>query len=159
MVPFESLSHYPIIDSFHWLREEIQLVVDKFLEEKCMGLMASTLFSRTFLLIFRVLPTLVVVLIVMRLIVMTSWWFKNDTNYCLPLDAKSIINSIALKAVELYGFDITDFLNDCVFLMCLFIFVGFLKSSCFLRLRHIVFNAVFFNSLCSRKMLRDLIRF
>ena len=72
LVPFESLSHYPIIDSSHWLREEIQLVVDKFWEEKGMGLMASTLFSRTILLIFCALPTLVVVLIVMRLIVMTS---------------------------------------------------------------------------------------
>ena len=52
MVPIETLSHYPIIYSCHWLREDVQLIIDKFFEEKLIVLMASTLSSSTFLLFF-----------------------------------------------------------------------------------------------------------
>ena len=68
--PFELVLHYPIIDSSHWLKEEIHLIIDKFFREKSLVLMASTLSSCTFLLIFWFLPVVVFVTIFKQLIEM-----------------------------------------------------------------------------------------
>ena len=51
LVIFPSLSQYSDIDNSQWLREEFQLVIDKFCREKFMIRMAST-FSYTLLLNF-----------------------------------------------------------------------------------------------------------
>ena len=49
MVPFELLSHYPDIDSSHWLREDVQCIIHQVFRGKLVVLRASTLSSRTFL--------------------------------------------------------------------------------------------------------------
>ena len=34
LVPLEILSHYPNIDKSHWLRKDVQLIIDKVFGEK-----------------------------------------------------------------------------------------------------------------------------
>ena len=46
---FEILSHYPITDSSHWLREDVQWTIDKVFGEEFMIKISSTLSSGTFL--------------------------------------------------------------------------------------------------------------
>ena len=71
LIPVEILSHYPHIDSSHWFREDVKLIIDKVCGEKLMCLIASALSSRTFLLIFWFLPVFVVFFIFIRLIVIS----------------------------------------------------------------------------------------
>ena len=71
LVTFELISHYPNIDSSHWLRKYVQLITDKFFREMRMIQMALTLSSLTFLLNFWFLPVFVVVFIVVSFIVMS----------------------------------------------------------------------------------------
>ena len=52
--PFEILSHYPNLDSSRWFWEDVQWIIDEIFEEKIIVQMASTLSSRSFLLIFLV---------------------------------------------------------------------------------------------------------
>ena len=62
--PTEKLSHYPITDSSHWLREDAQRIMDKNSRQDLMILIASTLSSGTFLLNFCFLPIFAAVFIV-----------------------------------------------------------------------------------------------
>ena len=41
-------SHFPKIDSFHWLNADVQLIIDMALEKNLWVLMASTLYSCMF---------------------------------------------------------------------------------------------------------------
>ena len=52
LVPIEIASCFPIFDRSYWLKEEVQLILDKFFREKLTVLMASTLSSCTFPKIF-----------------------------------------------------------------------------------------------------------
>ena len=56
VVSFENLSHYSKINSFHWLREDIQMIIDKRSREKLTIFMTSALSSSVFLLNFWFLP-------------------------------------------------------------------------------------------------------
>ena len=76
LVPLEILSHYSVIDSSHWFREDALFITDKFFREKRMVLMTSTLSSCTFLLIFWFLPVFVLTHNLLKLKI-----------YCLPLEA------------------------------------------------------------------------
>ena len=50
--PFEILSHFPITDCSHWYREDVERIIDEIYKEELMINIASTLYSRTFLLNF-----------------------------------------------------------------------------------------------------------
>ena len=50
--PFEILSLYSNLYNFYWLKEDVQWIIDRVLRETLMVHLASTLSSRTFLLIF-----------------------------------------------------------------------------------------------------------
>ena len=52
LVTFEILSHFPIIDSSHWLKEHVQWITDRIFRKKLLVQTASTFSSQTFLLNF-----------------------------------------------------------------------------------------------------------
>ena len=88
LVPLEILSYYPIIDSSLRLKDEVQLIKDQAFKVRFMVLSASTLTSRNFLINFLFLPAFAGFFIVIRLIVMTYWWLRNNRYPCLPIDAE-----------------------------------------------------------------------
>ena len=97
--------------------------------------MASTLPSRTFLLIFWFLPVFVVVLLFNDTVVMC--YRINDlsmTNILIVLlkhisyDPLQCFYCLSLKAIEFNGVDTNGFLSNFVVLMYLFLFIDILKS-------------------------------
>ena len=84
MVLFEILTRYPYIDSSHWLREDVQRIIDNVFREKSVVEKFLTLSSRTFLQNYWFLPVFVVVFIVIRFIVMSCPLPMDDKHPSFP---------------------------------------------------------------------------
>ena len=69
--PIGIISQYYVIKNSHWFREDVQLIIETFLSEKRLVLVASPLSFCNFYTFVWVLPVFVALLLLIRLIVMT----------------------------------------------------------------------------------------
>ena len=81
MVLFDILSHYIVINSSHWLKKDVQWILDKIFREPIMVSMASKLYSFNSLGSFRILHVFVVIFIIIRLIVMSRLLLLIDKHH------------------------------------------------------------------------------